>query len=55
MPDIAILMAYEMGELSHDDIVAFFQEGIDAGWVWQLQGSYGRTAAHLIASGECWA
>ena len=35
-----------------DKIIAF-ENGIDKGWVWQLQGFYGRTAASLIDSGLC--
>jgi len=33
--------------------VAMFQEMINDGTVWQLQGSYGRTAQALIAGGIC--
>jgi hypothetical protein len=46
------LMAYEGGELEFDDVVDMFQTLVDSGLVWQLQGSYGRTAAALIASGD---
>ena len=34
-------------------IVAAYQHLIDSGLVWQLQGSYGRTAHHLIKAGLC--
>ncbi len=47
------LMAYEAGELNDDELIAFFQELIDSGTVWQLQGHYGRTARQLIESGYC--
>lgn len=30
-----------------------WQTLIDTGVVWQLQGAFGRQAAHLIASGIC--
>lgn len=42
---------YESGEMTDDEIIRFFQVGVDSGIVWQLQGGYGRTAADLIASG----
>jgi hypothetical protein len=53
MPNIDKLMAFENGELDEDEINELFQNGIDTGWVWRLQGSYGRTAAILIANGRC--
>jgi hypothetical protein len=49
----ADIMAFEAGELDHDEVIALFQSLIDTGMAWQLQGSYGRTAADLIRSGEC--
>ena len=36
-----------------EETVAFFQEMIDDGTVWQLQGSYGRAAQGLIDAGLC--
>lgn len=51
--DINFIMAYENGELSDEEIIAGFQQGIDSGLVWQLQGSYGRMATRLIESGYC--
>lgn len=53
MPDIDKIIAFESGELSDDEVIALFQDGIDKGWVWSLQGVYGRTAASLIESGLC--
>jgi hypothetical protein len=47
------IMAYEQGEMNEQDMVTFFQELIDAGLVWQLQGHYGRTATRLIEAGLC--
>jgi hypothetical protein len=44
---------YESGEMEEDEIVAFFQYLIDTGMVWNLQGSYGRTATDLINEGLC--
>lgn len=47
------MMAYEAGELGFDDAVALFQELIDSGDVWKLQGHYGRWATTLIERGYC--
>jgi hypothetical protein len=47
------IIAYESGEMSDEQIVAFFQRLIDNGMAWKLQGHYGRTAAALIDAGEC--
>jgi hypothetical protein len=47
------IMRYEGGEMPVDEIAPFFQAGIDNGMVWNLQGSYGRTARDLIANGYC--
>ena len=47
------IIAYECGELSEEDTVEFFQELINSGLCWQLQGHYGRTAMHLIKTGWC--
>lgn len=53
MPDIDTLIAYENGELDIEDAIDFIQDGIDRGWVWKLQGSYGRTAVSMINAGLC--
>lgn len=47
------IIDYEMGEMDEDEIIALFQELIDSGLVWQLQGHYGRTARALIDEGVC--
>lgn len=45
------IMAYEAGELDDEHALALFQELVDTGMDMELQGSYGRTAARLIADG----
>lgn len=47
------IMAYESGELDYDEIVVLFQDLIDSGLVWNLQGHYGRIARMLLDDGEC--
>jgi hypothetical protein len=53
MSQIDKIIAYESGELQSHEIVELFQELIDSGLAWRLQGSYGRTAKHLIDAGYC--
>ena len=36
-----------------DQVLAAWQHLIDTGLAWQLQGSFGRMAAHLIEQGLC--
>ena len=50
--DVAKIMAYEAGEMAENEIVEFFQELVDTGLAWKLQGHYGRTAQRLIQAGE---
>lgn len=45
------IMAFEDGELDEDEVIALFQHLVTTGMAWQLQGSYGRTAAALIEAG----
>ena len=49
----ADLIAYEQGELEDDEVVELFQELINTGMAWSLQGHYGRTAKALIEAGMC--
>jgi hypothetical protein len=46
-------MAYENEELSEVQVIAGFQELINSGLAWQLQGTYGRQADRLIEQGLC--
>ena len=53
MVDIQRLIDYEHGELDEEATVELFQELINDGSAWELQGHYGRTAVYLIDRGLC--
>lgn len=53
MVSIDKIIRYENGEMKEDEVISFFQEMIDSGLVWQLQGNYGRMAKSLIENGLC--
>lgn len=53
IPNVGDIIRYEEGEMTVEEMTEFFQGMIDTGIVWQLQGSYGRMAAHLIEEGYC--
>ena len=53
MDQVDKIMAFESGELNEEGILELFQELIDSGLAWQLQGSYGRIAQNLIDAGYC--
>lgn len=48
---VGFIMDYEGGSLEEDEVISGFQHMLDTGLVWQLQGSYGRTAAALLEAG----
>jgi hypothetical protein len=50
---LEFIMQYEDGSLTEEETIAGFQHLINTGLAWQLQGSYGRIAAHLIGAGLC--
>ena len=50
---VSKIMEYEGGEMDHEQMEEFFQELIDSGLAWELQGHYGRTAVSLIDAGLC--
>jgi hypothetical protein len=51
MIDVGTMVEYESGELTEEETIEFFQELVDTGLAWQLQGSYGRTAMDLLRDG----
>ena len=51
MNNLDQMIAWEQGELSDDETVELFQALVDNGMAWQLQGMYGRFAAHFIEEG----
>ncbi len=53
MLEIEQILKFEDGAMDHDEQVAFLQRGINEGWVWKLQGFYGRAAMACIESGAC--
>lgn len=51
MDTVDAIMAFESGELDQEATLELFQELVNSGLAWKLQGSYGRTAAALIKAG----
>ena len=44
----SLIIEYENGNLSEEKALELFQELVNSGLAWELQGSYGRTAKNLI-------
>lgn len=51
MPNIDKIIAFEHGELDEAEVIDLFQNLVDTGAAWSLQGSYGRMARDLIEAG----
>lgn len=51
----AIVEGFDNNDHDEEEILAAWQQLIDTGVAFQLQGWYGRTANDLIRSGACWA
>lgn len=45
------ILKFEAGEMTEDQVVAFFQELVNTGMAWRMQGYYGRLARELINQG----
>ena len=45
------IIDYEQGELNDCEVIELFQNLVDTGLCWQLQGHYGRTAIALMKAG----
>lgn len=50
---VSKIIQYETGNMDEAETIEFFQELIDSGMAWTLQGSYGRMARTLIEVGQC--
>lgn len=51
MDQLDNMIAWENGTLSEEDTVTLFQNLVDTGLAWKLQGGYGRQAHALIQAG----
>jgi hypothetical protein len=45
------MIEWEQGSLSETETTALFQQLVDSGLAWELQGAYGRQASALIDAG----
>lgn len=50
---VGFIMDYEGGELDDEGVIEGFQQLINNGMAWSLQGHYGRMATALIEAGHC--
>jgi len=51
MNNLNQILAYESGELDESGVIELFQNLVDSGLAWRLQGNYGRRAKALIDAG----
>jgi len=51
MDQLDKIIAFEQGELQDCEIIDLFQELVNTGLAWELQGKYGRFASYLIQEG----
>jgi hypothetical protein len=49
---VSDLRAYENGEMEYEDVITLFQNLLDTGTIYHLQGSYGRQMQRFLNSGE---
>ena len=49
--DFDSIIRYAQDEMDDEEIVSFFQDLVDTGLCWKLQGHYGRVAISLIENG----
>jgi hypothetical protein len=47
------IVRYENGNMDELETIGFFQELINSGLAWELQGHYGRMAQRLLEEGLC--
>ncbi len=53
MINVNDIVSYENGEMEEEEMIEFFQNLINSGMAWTLQGSYGRMAMRLVEDGFC--
>lgn len=51
MVNVSDIIAYEGGQMTEQEEIRFFQELVNTGQAWSLQGSYGRRASQLLKAG----
>ena len=51
MDQIDQIIAWENGDLDEEGTIELFQNLVNSGLAWQLQGCYGRMADRLIRAG----